>query len=68
MDIEDVQGAVKQAELEIEIAEGEARTMAELLIGRLRMVSRDNDYWSWQILRKLKAELKNFNSHNGQWK
>lgn len=53
--------AVEEAEQTMRAADNCANDMAKVLQGRLRKVS------DWN-LKKLKAELKNYNMHTGRWK
>lgn len=53
--------AIKQAESTIKVAEMFTHKMATFLIGRLRNVNPST-------LKRLKSELKNFNSNKGEWK
>jgi hypothetical protein len=53
--------AIEEAKQTIRSADNCANDIAEVLHGRLRKVS------DWN-LKKLKAELKNYNMHTGRWK
>jgi hypothetical protein len=53
--------AVEEAEQALRAADNVANDIAKVLHGRLRKVS------TWH-LKKLKAELKNYNMHTGRWK
>ncbi|MEO2140676.1 MAG: hypothetical protein ABGX63_00695 [bacterium] len=68
MHIHDVRDALRQANHTMVAADRATAELAELLIGRLRQVNRDNLYNQTQILRKLKAELSQFNSRTGKWR
>lgn len=54
--------ALREARTTMNAADEAARTLAELLAGRLRKVN------STYYLKQLKRELRDFNIHTGQWK
>lgn len=61
MTYQEMDTAVREAELIIKRAEEYRNRMARFLRGRLRSVDTS-------ILRDLKKELRNFNSQTGEWK
>ena len=62
MYLDDFKEAVSQAEAHLRMADMMANEMAKLLVGRLRHVD------GYNVLKNLKAELKDYNAHTGQWK
>ena len=62
MKTHEIREAIQDAERTIRAAENVTSDLAYLLIGRLRNCS------SNYTLKQLKNELKNYNSHTGQWK
>ena len=61
MNFDEMKQAISQARSTFNLADSMASTLADLLVGRLRMVS------SWTLV-KLKRELRNFNAHTKTWK
>jgi hypothetical protein len=65
-----VQQAVKQAESDLRVADGQVLAMAELIRGRLHVIKADG--WrhssATATLIALKRELQNFNAATGKWK
>lgn len=57
--------AVAEAKSTLEATDQAAKDMADLLSGRLRMVSKK--FGGRETLRKLKRELQGFNSRTGKW-
>ena len=68
MEWHEIHSAIQEAEHTQRAADQNAGEMARMLVGRLRAVNSHNLYSNCQILRKLKKELKDFNSHTGEWK
>ena len=60
MTYQEMNEAIREAELTVRRAETYLNQMARFLCGRLRKVNPDN-------LRNLKKELKKFNSQTGEW-
>ena len=60
---DEMNAAVKDAEITIRQAEVRINDMARIVAGRLRLAGVSNYY-----LKRLKKELKNYNMHTGQWK
>ena len=64
----EMQKAIDEASNVQKRADACAGKMAQLLVGRLRSVSRGDNYWNKQALAKLKRELQDYNIRTGQWK
>ena len=60
---DEMNAALKDAEITIRQAEVRINDMARIVAGRLRLAGVSSYY-----LYKLKKELKNYNIHTGQWK
>lgn len=58
----------KDAQQAVEAAEEHLKNIADTLVGRLRSVNRTKKWYTTDILRNLKRELKDFNAHTGEWK
>ena len=65
---DEMREAVREAEQQLRAADSYAHNMAKHLVGRLRMVNRDNNFWSNEILADLKRELADYNIRTGEWK
>lgn len=62
MTIDDLKAAVDQAETTLRMTDLIADKMAKLLIGRLRKVT------SYRVLKRLKAELQQYDATRDRWK
>jgi hypothetical protein len=63
---DDVRAAVSAAEFQLDAADSVAQNMAILLVGRLRLASKDHR--GTAALKKLKRELRDFDMTTGNWK
>ena len=64
----EIKSIVNQAESIQRAVDRNASDMAQLLVGRLRQVNKSGLWRDHLILKKMKRELKDFNSHTGEWK
>lgn len=62
MTLSEMEQAISDARAVMNRADTCADKMARLLIGRLRQVH------GYNVLKKLKAELSEYNAHTGRWK
>jgi hypothetical protein len=60
--LDEMRDAANEAKSTLAAADSVANTMAFMLRGRMRHV------WNKDTLKRLKAELSNFNSRTGEWK
>lgn len=65
---DEVRQAVSEAKSQLEAADAASLSMAQLLAGRLRHVSKNNHWAGITALRALKKELRNFDMTTGEWK
>lgn len=63
---EDMQRAVYDAERTIRKANNQSLRLAQMLRGKLRIVSKEYD--GDEVLKDLKIELSQFNASTGKWK
>lgn len=68
MNFHEMNNAVQDARRTQKALEAQSESLCSLLIGNLRNVTKNNMYHSHDKLRKLKAELSQYNASTRTWK